>query len=88
MRQKNLLIALYAVRVTIIAGTCPDISLPDGRVSFNRDPTDNGQYPVETIATFTCNPLHSLYGDESTTCETSGSWSHQIPTCTGIEITF
>ena len=58
-------------------------------MSFTRDPAGNGRYPLETIATFTClQPLHSLFGDDSTTCETSASWSHQIPTCNGNETKF
>ena len=55
-------------------------------VSFDRDMAGDGRYPEETIATFTCNPLHIINGDDSTTCETSGNWSHQTPICIGIEI--
>ena len=62
--------------------------LGNGIVSFDRDQASDGRYPAETIATFTCNSLHSLYGDDSATCETSSSWSHQTPTCTGNEMKF
>ena len=57
-------------------------------MSFNRDPAGTGGYYEETIATFTCNPSHSLYGDDLITCQTSGTWNQQIPTCTGNEMKF
>ena len=72
----------------IFVASCSPLRLRNGIVTFDRDPAGDGRYPVETIATFTCNPLHSLFGDNSLICETSSSWSHQTPTCTGNEIKF
>ena len=57
-------------------------------MSFNSDPAGNGGYYEETVATFTCSPLHCLYGDDLTTCQTSGTWNQQILTCAGNEMKF
>ena len=71
-----------SVKIFFVA-SCSTLRLGNGIVSFDRDQANDGRYPAETIATFTCNPLYSLYGDNSATCETSSSWSHQTPTCNG-----
>ena len=72
----------------IFVASCSPLMLGNGIVSYDRDPAGNGRYPAETIATFICNHLHSLYGDESATCQTSSTWSHKTPTCNGNEIKF
>ena len=41
----------------------------------------SGSYPVGTKVTFVCDPGYKLSGSRSSTCQTSGLWSHQPPTC-------
>ena len=68
--------------------TCPDRSLSNGTVSFDRDPVDNGQYglyPVNTTSTFRCKDGYSVFGHNSSTCEISGRWSQPTPWCGGME---
>ena len=43
--------------------------LGKGIVSFDRDPADDGRYPGETTATFTCENEYILFGDDSATCQ-------------------
>ena len=46
----------------IFVGYCATIaSFPFGNVSYDRNPDDNGFYPRETIATFTCEDGYSLH---------------------------
>ena len=47
----------------IFVASCSPLILGNGIVSFDRDQASDGRYPADTIATFTCNPLYSLYGD-------------------------
>ena len=66
--------------------TCPSLpNLPNGEVDYNKPPI-NGQFFEGTTATLGCNLGYSIYGDASTTCLTSRSWSEGTPTCRGIEI--
>ena len=67
------------------AVTCSTLSLQNGRVSYDKDPADDGHYPVNTIATFTCDDEHYLDGDSAATCESSSTWSQQ-PMCRGNNI--
>ena len=55
---------------------------------YDTDILSNGRYAEYTIARFACNPFHSLHGNDTATCEPSGLWSHQTPTCNGNETTF
>ena len=66
--------------------SCPALSLSNGTVNYDRDRANNGQYPVNTTATFTCDDDYYPDGDESTTCESSGIWSQSIPTCMSNDI--
>ena len=68
--------------------TCPGLSLSNGKVSYDRDPTDDGLYPVNTTAIFTCNSgyLQKRFSATSSTCQASDTWSHQTPTCIGNKI--
>ena len=72
---------LYCVVVT-----CPDLSLANGQITY--DPlSSSNQYPVDSVASFTCDYGYRLLGSDSTTCHSSGTWSEPTPTCTlGIKI--
>ena len=45
----------------------------------------NGQYLEGTTLSVTCDPGHLLQGESEITCEASGTWSPQPPSCPGIE---
>ena len=66
-------------------GICPSLgSLSNGQVSFDSNPDDDGQYPVNPIATFTCEEGYYLDTEyNSTTCQNSGNWNQPTPMCTG-----
>ena len=70
---------------TYFVVTCSALALSNGMISSDEDPRDDGRYPVNTIATFTCNDEFYLDGDVSATCESSGSWSHES-ICRGNEV--
>ena len=65
---------------------CPVLSLANGQVSYQYNMVEDGSPDVGSVASFTCNSGYSLHGDSSRTCQTSGSWSQQTPTCTGIGV--
>ena len=58
------------------------MSLNNGEVSYNKSPVNNGRYPFNTQASFTCNSGYRLEGSSSSTCQGQGSWNNDIPTCT------
>ena len=60
--------------------TCVSLSLPNGRVSYNRGAI-NGRYPVDTVTSFSCNSGYSRSGSSSRICQTSGDWNQQTPKC-------
>ena len=71
------------IRLNIItAVTCEALSLSNGRLSYNKPQATNGKYPVDTTVSFTCNHGFRKTGSSSSTCQTSGSWNQQTPTCT------
>ena len=41
----------------------------------------DGRYPLETLASFSCNEGYYLSGTEETTCQTSGKWNMDRPEC-------
>ena len=51
-----------------------------GRISYN-DSQVNGGYPVDTMANFMCNHGYRKIGSKSSTCQSSGNWNQQTPTC-------
>ena len=64
---------LYAV-------ICSPVSMGNGDVSYNQSPQNDGNYPVNTRASFKCNALYYLNGPSSSTCTTERVWG-DIPTC-------
>ena len=67
--------------------TCGSLGLIGGRVTYNRDSV-NGRYPVDTRASFSCNPGYSRSGSSSRTCQTSGNWNQQMPRCNQSKVIF
>ena len=58
------------------------MDLVNGTITYNMDPM--GLRPVVgTVATYTCNPGYTLTGDNTTICESGGSWSSSAQTCEG-----
>ena len=61
--------------------TCAALSQPaNGQVAYSNATVDGG-YPVDTVATFSCNSRYSRSGSSSRTCQTSGNWNQETPTC-------
>ena len=61
--------------------TCPNLQLEYGHINYNDSQTADGGYIVDTVASFICNQGYSLTGSRTSTCQTSGNWSQQLPTC-------
>ena len=58
----------------------PDLSLVNGQITY--DPLLlNNQHPLDSVASFECNYGYNITGPNSSTCETSGTWSQQSPMC-------
>ena len=66
-------------------GACPSLgSLSNGQVSYDSNPDDDGQHPVNAIATFSCEEGFYLDTEyNTTTCQESGNWNQSTPACTG-----
>ena len=75
--------------ILYLDGCIPELWLFLGMVNYDQ-PTTNvtGEdlYPVGTTATFTCNHGYSLSSSLSRTCQASGNWNGQNPTCSGIDM--
>ena len=41
----------------------------------------SGEYPVDTVAFFTCNYGYRLIGASTVSCELSGNWEQKTTTC-------
>ena len=54
---------------------CDVLSLSNGQVCYNHGP-NNGQYPVDTVASITCDYGYNLDGSHSRFCQPSGTWNH------------
>ena len=65
----------------IIAVDCGPLSDPDnGAVTTDPDTTLN------SVATYRCRRGFKLIGEKKRTCETSGEWSGEAPTCESKQI--
>ncbi|XP_064386974.1 sushi, von Willebrand factor type A, EGF and pentraxin domain-containing protein 1-like [Halichondria panicea] len=66
--------------------TCSDLpSLTNGVVDYGAGSTNNR--PVDTVATYSCNPGYTFNGGSTRTCEIDGNngmWSGSAPTCQQI----
>ena len=49
-------------------------------MGYHKDPVD-GEYPNGTVAYFNCNDQYMRIGTLMSTCQESGTWSPEIPTC-------
>ena len=54
--------------------------LQNGRISYSKSAVF-GKYPVQTIATFTCNNLYRREGHSFTVCHASGNWISGTTSC-------
>ena len=76
---------MLLIYFNIDAVTYSSLSLSNGEVSYSGSAM-NGEYPVNTVASFTCNSGYALSGSESSTCETSGTWNEQDQMCNQGEV--
>lgn len=60
---------------------CP----PPGHISHGFIEVANfrGVYGYGTVATYSCNPGYVLQGNSTRTCDHSGKWTLEPPTCQG-----
>ena len=59
----------------IIGPTCEALSLVNGQIDYSESALTNGEYPVGTVANFTCADGFSLSGSASSVCQMSGQWT-------------
>ena len=64
-------------------GKCTSLNLSNGVVSYTTS-AENGRYLANTVASFSCDSGYYHNGAISATCEASGNWNEQIPTCEGF----
>ena len=64
----------------VIVVTCPALSLEHGQVTYSKDKVGD-RYPLDTVASFSCNSGYHRDGCEATTCPASGEWNLHPPTC-------
>ena len=71
---------------------CPLLRLEHGEIMYNKPfvitfgklPwTFVTGYPVNTLASFSCDKDFRREGSSSAICQSSGNWSEQTPICTG-----
>ena len=61
--------------------TCEALSLVNGQIDYSDSALTAGEYPVDTVASFTCDFRYYLSGAGSITCQTSGKWNAESPMC-------
>ena len=73
--------SLYNSFVLPHTAPCSDLPAPtNGGVSYNA-PVSNGSRPINTTATYSCDPGYTLVGSTSTRACQSGAWSGSAPIC-------
>ena len=75
--KETKIISKYTLNVV----TCEALSLENGHIAYNESSDINGQYPVDTMASFSCSSGFSLTGSESSICQMSGHWRQQSQMC-------
>ena len=65
-----------------VSVTCASLTLINGDVSYSTSAI-GGRYPVGITASFTCNNRYRIYGLGSISCQTTGEWTGELPTCGG-----
>ena len=67
---------------TYFSATCADPTPTNGQVT--PPGLNNGRYRINTTVSFICDIGYDLTGDHlESTCQTSGSWNPQPPSCLG-----
>ena len=61
--------------------TCEAPVLPNGNINYNKPAANNGEYPVDTRASFTCHYAFKMNGSASITCQFPGTWNEKSPEC-------
>ena len=53
------------------------------RITYHGDPVHVNsftvRYPINTVATITCDDIYYLDGPTNITCQVNGAWNHQKP---------
>ena len=75
-----LIIFELTLTLYLFVASCPPLSLSHGYVGYATDPED-GRYYLDTVATHDCNSGYSREGGRFRTCQSSGNWNGQAPTC-------
>ena len=79
---RNAIIPICFALTVLIVVICSPLNVPaNGEINYNKAPVADGGYPLDTVASFSCDYGYSRSGSSSRTCETSGNWNHQNPTC-------
>ena len=61
------------------------LHISKGEVEYSRVPV-NGRFHVNTVAEIQCPDAdHSLSGSERITCQDSGQWNPNVPTCNKVQ---
>ena len=72
------LLSLY----TVLCSNLP--ALTNGVISYSTTAISGSRpWPVDTVATHTCDSGFALSGNEQRTCQSSGEWNGSAPTCVG-----
>ena len=61
---------------------CLPVNLENGKVEYNLSSL-NGKYFTHTKAFFICNDAFKKTGNLFSTCDASGTWIPEVPTCDG-----
>ena len=65
---------------------CPTLSIENGMVQYDRDPSSSAAITGGTVATYSCADGYELVGEEKRTCLVDGTWTGTEPQCIGIRM--
>ncbi|XP_078666466.1 uncharacterized protein LOC144908605 isoform X2 [Branchiostoma floridae x Branchiostoma belcheri] len=65
--------------------TCTPVQCPARAAPANGAVSPTGAVSYPNSVTFTCNQGYVLNGTADTTCQTDGTWSNPVPTCTPVQ---
>ena len=68
-----------------VSVTCTSLTLINGDVSYSTSAVD-GRYPVGSTVYFTCSDGYMRNGLDSSTCNITGEWMDELPTCIGNKL--
>ena len=72
---------LVLIRLFIVV-LCPALNLLNGEVNYNHSSIE-GNYPVNTTASFSCYSTYILVGNNTSTCDLLGNWQNFNLSCQG-----